>query len=129
LTTGAIRKLDGLRCLILDDNSLIALDLAETLVELGGAVVGPAFTLAGARQLIEREPIDAALLDITIGSAKSWPIADDLVRRNIPFMFLTGYGQLDEQQRRYPQATSLSKPYTREEIRDALLALGLASRG
>lgn len=84
--------LRGRRALIVEDEYLIAFDLARTLEDLGVGVVGPARSVADALALIATEAkIDAAVLDINLGDEKAYPIADALLTRRVPFVFVTGY--------------------------------------
>jgi CheY-like chemotaxis protein len=79
------------RVLIVEDEALVALDIARQLTEAGLTVVGPAVSIAGALQLIEKVGCDAAVLDINLGCETSEPIAQELRTKNIPFVILTGY--------------------------------------
>jgi DNA-binding response OmpR family regulator len=65
--------------------------MTEQITELGYRVVGPACTMAEARHLAQTAPIDGALLDLNLNGVLSEEIADILSRRNIPFVFITGY--------------------------------------
>ncbi len=83
----------GLRLLVLEDEPLIALMIADMLEDLGCVVVGPAGSVPHALALIERDPIDGALLDVSLGGGeRSFPVAEELQKRNIPFVFVTGHG-------------------------------------
>ena len=81
------------RLLIVEDENLIALMMADQIVELGYTAVGPACTMAEARHLAEIAAIDGALLDLNLNGVVSHEIADILSRRNIPFTFITGYNK------------------------------------
>jgi CheY-like chemotaxis protein len=84
--------LRGMRLLIVEDEYLIAADLAIALEEQGAAVLGPVGSVADAIALIAAEDtFDAAVLDINLGRERAWPIADELRRRGVPFIFATGY--------------------------------------
>jgi CheY-like chemotaxis protein len=81
------------RLLVVEDESLIAMVLADQIAELGHTIVGPACTLMEARQLAAAAPLDGALLDLNVRGALSYEIADILSGREIPFVFITGYDQ------------------------------------
>lgn len=84
--------LQGRRILVVEDDYLIAGELAESLIELGATVVGPAASVPEALALMDREaPLDAAVLDVNLGSEDVYPVADGLVQRGVPFVFATGY--------------------------------------
>ena len=80
------------RVLIVEDEYLIQLMLAELLGELGYDVVALAANLKDATDHAARSEIDLAVLDVNLGGDKVFPVADILQRRALPFCFVTGYG-------------------------------------
>jgi len=85
-------RLSGWRILVVEDEYVIAVDLAASLEDLGVAVVGPVRSVAEALALIEREAtLDAAVLDVNLGAEKVFPVARSLQARGVPFVFATGY--------------------------------------
>jgi CheY-like chemotaxis protein len=88
----ALSPLNGRRILVVEDEYMIAADLSLSLEELGAVVVGPAGSVADALALAAGEPeLDAAVLDVNLGSEKAFPVADALLARGVPFVFATGY--------------------------------------
>lgn len=84
--------LENRRILVVEDEYIIAADLAASLEELGVTVIGPANSIADALNLLESEPTpDAAVLDVNLGREKVYPVADALRERGVPFVFPTGY--------------------------------------
>ena len=83
------------RVLIVEDEWLIAASLEDDLREAGFDIVGPAPTLVAARKLLDEQHFNAAVLDVTLGEEKSYPIARLLIERGIPFLFLSGYTEGD----------------------------------
>jgi len=79
------------RVLVVEDDALIALDIARQLTDAGLQVVGPAISVAKARRLIEETGCDVAVLDVNLGNETSEPIARDLRARGTPFVVLSGY--------------------------------------
>jgi CheY-like chemotaxis protein len=79
------------RVLIVEDEALVALDVARQLTEAGLTIVGPAVSVASALKLIEQGGCDAAVLDINLGRETSDPVVQELRARNLPFVILTGY--------------------------------------
>lgn len=95
--------------LILEDEWLIADDHAGVLRDAGLKVVGPCPSVASAMTAIEKNHVDAALLDIELKNERSYAVADALRTLSIPFAFVTGYGQPDLPQHMHGQAI-LPKP-------------------
>jgi CheY-like chemotaxis protein len=80
------------RILVVEDEYIIAADLAASLEERGVTVIGPANSIVDALTLLERGPVpDAAVLDVNLGREKVYPVADALWQRGVPFVFATGY--------------------------------------
>lgn len=87
-------SLAGRRVLVVEDEYLIADDLAEILKEAGADVIGPAASLPIAMRILDHgEEIDAAVLDINLREVEVFPLADRLAEQKVPIIFLTGYGQ------------------------------------
>lgn len=85
-------SLAGRRLLIVEDDFLIGMDFATSLEELGASVVGPVGNVDDALDLIaETKELDGAVLDLNLGGEMSYPIAEALAERDIPFVFTTGY--------------------------------------
>jgi CheY-like chemotaxis protein len=85
----------GKRILVAEDEFFVALVLEEMLQSLGCIVVGPFSDLAQATEAATREPVDAAILDINLGGEMVYPLAEHLHRHGIPFVFITGYAEVD----------------------------------
>lgn len=82
--------LNGLSILVVEDEALIAIDTACAIVQAGGAVVGPAYSLGEAFETIANARIDAALLDINLRNERVFRLADTLADRGVPIVFLSG---------------------------------------
>jgi CheY-like chemotaxis protein len=80
------------RVLVAEDVVVIALDVGDALRQAGWEVVGPVARADEAARLAAEAPLDAAVLDIDLVGGPAYPAADALVRRGVPFVFLTGYG-------------------------------------
>ncbi|MGF7174786.1 response regulator [Azospirillum doebereinerae] len=98
------------RVLLVEDETLVAMAVEAMLDDLGYAVVGPASTLDEALSMARSEPFDAALLDVSLAGVHSYPVADLLAARGIPFVFATGYGAASHPEP-HMGAPTLAKPY------------------
>jgi CheY-like chemotaxis protein len=78
--------------LIVEDDFFIAEDLADAFRAQGAVILGPVSGIDAALALVEAAPgPDAAVLDLNLGAVMSYPIADALMQRRVPFVFTTGY--------------------------------------
>ncbi|MFC3695221.1 response regulator [Chenggangzhangella methanolivorans] len=122
-------SLKGLRILLVEDEAMIAMLVEDMLLDGGAEVVGPAGGVKAALAVIaETDAIDGALLDVNLGGEQSFEVADALAARNIPFVFVTGYGGAGVRDR-YPNAPTLQKPFVTSDLERAIGALaGSAGR-
>lgn len=82
----------GRRLLVVEDEYLIASDLASWLEEQDAEVLGPVPSVEDALALLDAGPSpDAAVLDINLGDEQVFPVADALQAADVPFVFLSGY--------------------------------------
>jgi two-component SAPR family response regulator len=91
ITLDARGLLAGRRVLVVEDEYFLAEDLAKALKQLGAQVVGPVGDPEEGLDLLAREDIDAAIVDINLRGEMVFQIADQLRSRGIPFAFSTGY--------------------------------------
>ena len=119
-------RFSGRRVLLVEDEPIVAWLLKDMLVDLGCSVVGPAADVNQALAMIEAESIDVAVLDVNLRGQMSYPIADVLVARGVPFVFSTGYDK-DRLLDGYRTIPTLQKPFHRSDLGDTLAKL-LASK-
>ncbi len=92
MASRAFAGVTGRRVLVVEDEYLIASDLADWLEEQGAEVLGPVPSVAEATALIKAGPLpDTAVLDINLGTEQVFPVADALQAADVPFVFVTGY--------------------------------------
>lgn len=90
--SGRLRPLNGCNILVVEDEFLIAEDVAAILREAGADVIGPAASLPeGMRLAAHSDRIDAAVLNIDLDGVMVFPLAEELQARGVRFIFLTGY--------------------------------------
>ena len=104
------------RILVVEDEFLIALSLTDALQNIGAVVVGPFSSIKRSMEAVDsNQKIVAAVLDINLGGTKSYPVANALIARKVPFIFAASYDGKDLRGR-YPHVTSCHKPYRFIEI-------------
>lgn len=117
--------LEGVRVLLVEDEMLVCMDIEDMLVGFGCEVVGPAARVDQALELIETVPIDLAMLDVNLGRERSYPIAERLASRGIPFLISTGYAEVDAP---YDERPRLQKPFSIEHLAACLKDLRREAR-
>ncbi len=108
-------SLAGKRILVVEDEAMIWMLIEDSLVEHGCRAIGPLSRIDEALRAAETEAVDAALLDLNLAGKSSYPVADTLIRRGIPFGFLTGYGEAGLNEA-YRQRPVLQKPFTERTL-------------
>ena len=118
----------GRRILVVEDEAIIALSIADILTDAGGVVIGPASSASEALLLIENESVDCAVLDLHLGREEDASrIADWLAQANVPFIFVTGYSE-HRILSRHASRPVILKPYEQQEIVAALTAMVQATK-
>ncbi len=108
----------ALRVLVVEDVFLVAEEISDLLEGAGCDIVGPSGWVNEALKLAENEEIDGAILDVNLHGERCYPVVETLQRRNVPFIFLTGYDDgnaLPEAYRSYPR---LAKPIDPKQLRE-----------
>lgn len=111
-------SLAGMRVLLVEDEPVVAMHIEDMLLELGCDVIGPCPRLSAGLEAARSERIDVAVLDVNLNGEASYPVAQALRDRSIPFVFATGFG---ERRTFFPEAPTLTKPYRSDELEAALL--------
>ena len=115
-------RLAGKRFLVVEDEPLVALEIAGILEEAGAQLVASAGSAHEALRLIEVNALDAALLDCNLHGRPVEEIATALTDRKVPFLFVTGYGP-DSLPTSFQNVTILTKPVSQPELLEAAARL------
>lgn len=109
------------KVMLVEDEDLVAM-LAEDMIEaLGHTMCASAATLSEGVRLAEQADIELAMLDVNLRGLLSFPIADILTARGVPFFFASGYtAQAIEP--RFAGVPRLQKPFTLDELKNMLNA-------
>jgi CheY-like chemotaxis protein len=117
------KPLLGVRVLIVEDEPLQALALADMIVKLGGSVAAIANRFEDAMEAARGEAFDCAILDVNLGGTLSFPIADRLQQQGVPILFCTAYADAAKVFAGKGLVACLDKPIEKVALRDALLGL------
>lgn len=108
-----------MRVLVVEDEMIIAMMIEDMLLEMGHDVIGVVMRLPQAIEAATGLMFDLALLDVNLDGDRSFPVADILLERKIPFIFATGYGRTGVESL-YGEAPIVSKPFTPEDLLRAM---------
>jgi len=106
---------NGNRVMVVEDEALVAMVVSDAMIDLGYQVVGPFSRPPDAIAAIKDNQIAAAILDINLAGTLVYPVAEELTRRGIPFVFVTGYG-IESIDKRFSDIPVLQKPIERETL-------------
>ena len=114
------QDLNGIRVLIVEDEAAISMMLEDMLEDFGCEVVGTASRLATALQMAESESCAVAIIDVNLAGEPSYPLAATLAKRNLPFVFSTGYGGAGIQDP-FRARPVVQKPFGQHDLKRTLL--------
>ncbi len=115
--------LAGKRCMVLEDEFLIVLDIEEILGTLGAADITRTNTLAAALSALNgATAFDFAVLDYKLGEDTSVPVARMLSARKIPYVFITGLIQAARPGDEFAHIPTVVKPYDQASLLAAFTA-------
>jgi CheY-like chemotaxis protein len=114
-------SLEGLQILVVEDEVLVAMDIEDMLLDLKCEPVRLASTIKAALEIIRSaDKLDGVLLDMNLHGQTVLPVAEELVKKGIPFVLVTGYARRDEDPSAMRDAPRLNKPFAVEALSEAL---------
>ena len=119
-----VHDLRGRCILIVEDEYFLADDLAKGFSDAGIDILGPVPSLAKALELAEHKQVSGAVLDINLDGDKVYDVADTLIARDVPVVFVTGYDKSDIPAR-FAEVPFCQKPAEFEEVTQALARAAL----
>lgn len=115
--------LSGRRILVVEDEMLVLMNIERALSALGCSTILVAATVRQALALLVQQPaVDVAIIDVNLAGEKSYPVADVLAERRIPFAFSTGCGDHGGRPD-FDSRPVLRKPYVRASLEAVLMEL------
>ncbi|MDQ0316478.1 HWE histidine kinase domain-containing protein [Amorphus orientalis] len=109
--------------LLVEDHMLIALDVEAGLEDQGVESIVTAASASEALEKVRARLPDVAVLDVNLGEETSIPVAEELTRRGVPFLFATGYGDGSMIPSDFAAVPVVRKPYETDALITALSAL------
>jgi DNA-binding response OmpR family regulator len=85
--------LHGMTVFVVEDEMMVSLLLEDMLGTLGCDNVLHAASVSSALNELSQSQPDLAVLDVNLGSEMVYPVAEELNRAGVPFVFTTGYGR------------------------------------
>lgn len=113
-------ELAGKRVLVIEDNTILAMALEETLIHLGHVIAGTAHTLVDGTRLAQEADCDFAVVDVDLHGLEAFPIVDILVERGVAYVLATGLPH-DEIPAPYNRSPIVSKPYDMRELKASIV--------
>jgi two-component SAPR family response regulator len=113
-----MQAIKTIRVLVIEDEAIVGMTIEDFLGNFGYSVVGPIENLQAAILIAATEKIDVAVVDINISGQVATAVADKLIDREIPFLFVSGYEKMSGT--RYASVPLLRKPFEPEDLRDAI---------
>ena len=109
------KLLSGRRVLVIEDEMLIIMMIEDMLGDLGCDSIAVASKIDPALSLIAGQDFDTAMLDMNLNGLESYPIADALTAREVPYFFSTG-NSVSNVKYGYRDQDILKKPFTFEQL-------------
>jgi CheY-like chemotaxis protein len=102
--------LNNISILVVEDEPFVALDIAMEIEDAGGNVIGPAPSVAAAIELLKKEEVHGAILDVHLPDGDVGPVVTQLSRLYVPFLFHCGGGLTPALEAEYPNVEIYLKP-------------------
>lgn len=109
------------KVLLVEDEVMIRMMVADMLGELGYSIAGEAGDIDEAVRLVQITDFDIAILDVNVNGRMISPVAEAVSMRGRPFVFATGYGS-DGLPEKFRDIPALQKPFQIETLRRAIEA-------
>ena len=111
--------LTAIRVLLVEDEIMIRMMVADMVEQLGHAVAAEAGDVGCATEFAQTGLFDLAILDVNLNGSMSFPAADILLERRIPLIFASGYA-MDSFPAAFRSTPRLQKPFQIETLAKAI---------
>lgn len=126
MLSSSVKPLNQTRILVVEDETLLAMELEQILQAAGYTIIGPYTNLKSAADVSRREAINFAVLDINLNGEMVYPLADQLSAQGIPFILMTGYDTSNLPER-FRSAPRVSKPFDPAALAEKIQRMQLYS--
>jgi len=116
IIAAGVRKIS---VLLVEDEVMIRMMVADMLDELGYRIAGEAGDVDEAVRLVQATDFDIAILDVNVNGKVISPVAEALQLRGLPFIFATGYG-VQGLPEKFRDCPALQKPFQVETLARAI---------
>ena len=103
------------RILVVEDEAIIAIDVAAALEDSGYEVIGPVGSVYEALQLLDKVQCDGAVVDVDLAGETADPVAERLMKAGIPFVTVSGSSR-DTAGKAYENSPFLTKPILTQRL-------------
>jgi CheY-like chemotaxis protein len=111
--------MSSIKVLIVEDEPVISFVMEDIINNLGYEVVAKTATLSESEQVAASIDVNLAILDINLYGKTTYALAEILLNRGIPFIFVTGH-QGNEMPKSLSQTIKISKPFSSSDISSAI---------
>jgi DNA-binding response OmpR family regulator len=111
------------KILLVEDQLLIAMDAEAILNDYGFHVIETATNLEDAHKFVALNDLSLAILDINLGTGTSFQLAKELLAKDIPFAFASGYPSDEAKAHNLGHIPVISKPFGEKELIATVKAL------
>ena len=110
------------KAFVVEDEDIVAMLTEDFLEVLGNEIAFSAATLQTGLKIAASEQFDFCILDINLRGERSFPIAEILTVRSIPYLFVSGYSR-EGIESQFVNVPLLSKPFTLQSLDMAISKL------
>jgi DNA-binding response OmpR family regulator len=118
------KELADVKVLVVEDEPVVAMGVADQLTKAGATVVGPCSTVGRAIAALEESEVDVAVVDYVLADDNSGNLQAALEKKGVPFLVVTGYPRVLV--RRNQSQRVLSKPVPPDVLASTLKSLSRA---
>ena len=115
-----------LSVLLVEDEVVIRMMVADMLEELGYAVAAEAGKVDEALTILQSTKFDLAILDVNLAGHSIYPVVQAIQALNRPFILATGYGALPDELQGNP---TISKPFQIEQLSEMIQRIAAVTYG